>query len=244
MACYDWHIGSEGPDFERMAIATHSRRYAGRMPAAPARKTGTWKMAYADFLTALMAFFLLMWIISGVSPEGRDEIAKHFNSNTSPTAQSAAAETSSAAGRLFTALSQQSGLVAAGDSVVLAHEVDGVRIDLVDSARNPLFDSGSGAFSPAGLALAETTGHVLMQFSEPVSIEGHTDAFSGASSTYSNWELSSDRANEARRALIAAGLAPARIRAVTGLADTRPLQAGQPHLSANRRVSILVHIHD
>ena len=227
-----------------MATATHSRRYAGRMPAAPARKTGTWKMAYADFLTALMAFFLLMWIISGVSPEGRDQIAKHFNSHAAPTAQSATEETDSAAGRLFTALSQQSGLVAAGDSVVFAREADGIRIDLVDSARNPLFDSGSGAFSAEGLALAETTGRILMQFSEPVSIEGHTDAFSGVSNAYSNWELSSDRANEARRALIAAGLAPARIRAVTGLADTRPLDAGQPHLSANRRVSILVHTRD
>ncbi|WP_430404546.1 flagellar motor protein MotB [Hyphomonas sp.] len=244
MACYELHIGSEGPDFERMATATHSRRYAGRMPVAPARKTGTWKMAYADFLTALMAFFLLMWIVSGISPEGRDEIAKHFNINAAPTAQSASAETGSAAGRLFTALSQQSGLVAAGDSVVLAREADGVRIDLVDSARYPLFDSGSGAFTPAGLALAETTGRILTQFSESLSIEGHTDAFGGASFAYSNWELSSDRANEARRALIAAGLAPARIRAVTGLADTRPLLAGQPHLSANRRVSILVHTHD
>lgn len=244
MACYELHIGSEGPDFERMATATHSRRYAGRMPAAPARKTGTWKMAYADFLTALMAFFLLMWIVSGISPEGRDEIAKHFNINAAPTAQSASAETGSAAGRLFTALSQQSGLVAARNSVVLAREADGVRIDLVDSARNPLFDSGSGAFTPAGLALAETTGRILTQFSESLSIEGHTDAFGGANFAYSNWELSSDRANEARRALIAAGLAPARIRAVTGLADTRPLLAGQPHLSANRRVSILVHIHD
>lgn len=214
------------------------------MPAAPARKPGTWKMAYADFLTALMAFFLLMWMVSGVSAEGRDEIARHFNSNAAPTAASATAEAGSAADRLFTALSRQSGLVAAGDSVVLAREAIGVRIDLVDSARNPLFDSGSGAFSPSGLALARTTGDILRQFSEPVSIEGHTDAFSAGSATYSNWELSSDRANEARRALIAAGLAPARIRAVTGLADTRPLQAGQPHLSANRRVSILVHIHD
>ena len=214
------------------------------MPAAPARKAGTWKMAYADFLTALMAFFLLMWILSGVSPEGRDEIASYFNSNASPTAQASAVQPDSAAGRLFTALSQQSGLIEGGDSVVLAREADGVRIDLVDSARHPLFDSGSGAFTQEGIALAEAAGRVLTQFSEPVSIEGHTDAFSATGTAYSNWELSSDRANEARRALITAGLEPARIRAVTGLADTRPLDAGQPHLSANRRVSILVHTHD
>jgi chemotaxis protein MotB len=227
-----------------MATATLSRRYAGRMPAAPARKAGTWKMAYADFLTALMAFFLMMWIISGVSPEDRDEIASYFSYNATTTAPASALQDSSAAGLLFAALGQQAGLVAAGDSVVFTQEADGVRIDLVDSARRPLFDSGSGAFTQDGLALAEETGRVLMQFSERVSIEGHTDAFTSTSAAYSNWELSSDRANEARRALIAAGLEPSRIRAVTGLADTRPLDAGQPHLSANRRVSILVHTHD
>jgi chemotaxis protein MotB len=61
-----------------MAYATTHRQLAGRMPAPPARKMGTWKMAYADFLTALMAFFLLMWMVSGVSPDARAAIAAEF----------------------------------------------------------------------------------------------------------------------------------------------------------------------
>ena len=74
-----------------MAYASISRPGAGRMPVAPARKAGTWKLAYADFLTALMAFFLLLWLVSGVSPEGRAEIANYFHPRNDAT-QGAAAE--------------------------------------------------------------------------------------------------------------------------------------------------------
>jgi chemotaxis protein MotB len=227
-----------------MATATHSRRYAGRMPVAPARKTGTWKMAYADFLTALMAFFLIMWLISGVSADDRAEIAATFHNKAAPTLTMTAVLPDSTASQLISTLSAQSDLADAGDSVHFTSEANGVRIDLVDSESRPLFDSGSGAFTAEGLALATAAGEALSQFSQTISIEGHTDAFSATSSAYSNWELSADRANEARRALISAGLDASRIRAVTGLADTRPLDAGQPHLSANRRVSILVHTND
>jgi len=227
-----------------MATATHSRRYAGRMPVSPARKTGTWKMAYADFLTALMAFFLIMWLVSGVSADDRAEIAATFHNKAAKSQTITAVLPDSTASQLVTALTTQSGLANAGDNVILTREADGVRIDLVDSASRPLFDSGSGAFTAEGLALAEATGQALSPFSQTISIEGHTDAFGAAGNAYSNWELSADRANEARRALIMAGLDASRIRAVTGLADTRPLDAGQPHLSANRRVSILVHTND
>ncbi|WP_035618279.1 flagellar motor protein MotB [Hyphomonas johnsonii] len=210
------------------------------MPVAPARKAGTWKMAYADFLTALMAFFLIMWLVSGVSPEDRAEIADYFHSKTTPAVAITTAAPDSPAGQLFTTLSQQPGLADAGDNVVLTTEADGVRIDLVDSAQRPLFDTGSGALTAAGRDLVALTSQALAPFDAPVSIEGHTDAFTGAG-TYSNWDLSAERASEARRALTQAGLAASRIRAVSGLSDTQPLYPGQPHLSANRRISILVH---
>jgi len=87
-------------------------------------------------------------------------------------------------------------------------------------------------------AAAET----LAPLSNPLSIEGHTDAFSLTAAGYSNWELSSDRANEARRLLEAGGVAPARFMAVTGLSDTKPLDPGQPHLAQNRRISLKVHL--
>lgn len=226
-----------------MAYATYSSQSAGRMPVAPARKAGTWKMAYADFLTALMAFFLLMWLVSGVSADDRAEIADYFHNRTPGAATSVAVQSGpSAADRVFSALSENPALVAAGSSVVLAKEADGIRIDLVDTAERPLFDRADGHFTETGLALARDTAAALAVTEGTLTLEGHTDAFPSLTPGYSNWELSSDRANEARRVFEAAGIAPQRIRGVTGLADTRPLIAAQPHLPVNRRVSILVQV--
>lgn len=213
------------------------------MPVAPARKAGTWKMAYADFLTALMAFFLLMWLVSGVSADDRAEIADYFHNRT-PDAATAVAVTSgpSATDRVFSAISENPALVAAGSSVVLAKEADGIRIDLVDTAERPLFNRADGRFTDTGRALARETATALAGTEGTLVLEGHTDAFPSLSPGYSNWELSSDRANEARRVFEAAGITPERVRGVAGLADTRPLVAAQPHLPVNRRVSILVQV--
>ena len=76
----------------------------------------------------------------------------------------------------------------------------------------------------------------------PFSIEGHTDSDPINRVNYSNWDLSADRANAARRALLAQGIAPSRVRSVAGLADTRPLDANSTNLPQNRRLSIVVHI--
>jgi chemotaxis protein MotB len=213
------------------------------MPVAPARKAGTWKMAYADFLTALMAFFLLMWLVSGVSADDRAEIADYFHNRAPDTATAVSVQSGpSAADRVFSALSENPALVAAGASVVLAKEADGIRIDLVDTAERPLFDRADGRFTESGLALARDTADALAGTTGTLVLEGHTDAFPSLTPGYSNWELSSDRANEARRILQAAGVAAERIRGVAGLADTRPLIPAQPHLPVNRRVSILVQV--
>lgn len=223
-----------------MAYATTHRQLAGRMPAPPARKMGTWKMAYADFLTALMAFFLLMWLVSGVSPDARAAIAGEFK--TRETALAAAPLPSSETADLFSLLQLSESLKGAGESVILSMEPDGVRLDLVDTAGRPLFESASGALTAEGAKLVSAAAATLAPLSNAVSIEGHTDAFSLASTGYSNWDLSSDRANEARRLLEAGGVAGARFQAVTGLADTQPLEPGQPHLAQNRRISLKVHL--
>ena len=143
---------------------------------------------------------------------------------------------------LFSLLQLSETLKAAGESVILSHEADGVRLDLVDTAGRPLFESASGALTPEGRALVAAAAETLAPLANPLSIEGHTDAFSLVSAGYSNWELSSDRANEARRLLEAGGVAPARFQAVTGLSDTQPLDPGQPHLAQNRRISLKVHL--
>ena len=225
-----------------MAYATTHRNHAGRMPALPARKLGTWKMAYADFLTALMAFFLLMWLVSGVSPDDRSAIAAKFRLKDAAVPAAALAPEGSEAADLLGLLQLSETLKAAGESVILTVEPDGVRLDLVDSAGRPLFESASGALSAEGAALVAAAATTLAPLANALSIEGHTDAFSLTRTGYSNWELSSDRANEARRLLEAGGVDPARFQAVTGLADTHPLDPGQPHLAVNRRISLKVHL--
>lgn len=206
----------------------------------PARKQGTWKLAYADFLTALVALFMLMWLVSGVSKEDRAVIASEFTGNRVTVSEStllAASQTE----QLIAKLKLSVDLAAAGDNLMVSGGEDGVRIELIDSGSRPLFATGSGALTEDGAALVAAVAHVLAGAEYPVSIEGHTDAFSMAGSEFSNWELSSQRANEARRALEAAGFAAERVTSVTGFADTRPLEAGQPHLAANRRISLQVH---
>lgn len=207
----------------------------------PARKMGTWKLAYADFLTALAAFFLLMWLISGVSKEDRALIAAEFTGKPAQTALTTGVAASEAE-QLAASLALSGALATAGDSLRVSAEASGVRVELVDTASRPLFDTGHGALSADGMSLIQAVAGALHALPFEISIEGHTDAFSMGSSEFSNWELSSSRANEARRALEAAGIAASRIRAVTGYADTRPLREGQPHLAANRRISLEIHL--
>ena len=227
-----------------MAIATTNlQRFPGRRPGAPRRKMGTWKMAYADFLTALMAFFLMLWLVSGVSPESRTVIADYFTGDNSSAATSGPlveirqTETF----RLYETLRTDEALSAAGDNLQLVQEADGIRINLIDTEDRPLFALDSGALTDAGADLTRQLGLAMSGLAEPLTIEGHTDAFATHDSKRTNWDISSERANAARRILVAAGVSPARVRAVTGLADTQPLNPGEPHLSANRRISILLH---
>lgn len=227
-----------------MADATISRRYGGRRPQAPARKMGTWKLAYADFLTALVAFFLLMWLINGVPGDERTEIANFFTDRQSSETTSLNAPDDTASHQLFSMLSLNDDLAQLGDSIILAETVNGVRIEMVDQANRNLFDSGQGELTETGHALAYLIGDLLAPLPVYLSLEGHTDAFSSATENYSNWELSSDRAHAARRTLIQAGFPQEHIKAVVGLADTTPLVPGQPHLPVNRRVTILVQFED
>ena len=221
-----------------MAYANSFRRSAGRKPVAPARKMGTWKLAYADFLTALCAFFLVMRIVHGVSAEDKSEIARQFGGDvTSVTTASAAP---SEAENLAETLRNDVRLSAFGSSVAIRAEPDAVRINLTDMDMRPLFESGKGALNASGAQLVHLTGQVVSGFSLPISIEGHTDSNPSEIPGYSNWELSADRANSARRLMEQAGVDPSRFVAVTGLSDTQPLLNDAPHLPANRRISIVL----
>jgi len=221
-----------------MAVAYSSRRNQGRKPAASARKLGTWKLAYADFLTALCAFFLIMWIIQGVSKQERQSIAQQFGAETeTPVPNDDKAKVSQA---LANTLRDNPDLAAYGSSVTISSEANFIRIELSDMAERPLFETGDGRLNQTGRHLTQLTGRAIAALPLPIKIEGHTDSHPSRTLGYSNWELSSDRANSARRLLIQAGVDEARILAVTGLAHTRPLLQDAPEDAANRRLSIVL----
>lgn len=224
-----------------MAYTAATQRYQGRTPRAraPGRKLGTWKMAYADFLTALMAFFLLMWLVNGVTPEDRSALADYFNGDSKSVAISSSHEDIAALARL---IEDDPILANDGANVMITTTPTHIRINLMDASESPLFDSGNGLLNEKGRKLTIAAGRAIRAFRFPVTVEGHTDAFPSTIPDYSNWELSSARANAARRAIEDAGVDPARIRSVSGLADTVPLNPGEPHKAANRRISIILDI--
>jgi chemotaxis protein MotB len=249
---------------------------------------GAWKIAYADFVTAMMAFFLLMWLLGSTSKYDKQGIEDYFNaplstlfggkdgsgaarssvingggrdlsstrpgeatkSQTEPmpktTARIAADDDARRLKQLkekLTALIENTpALRAFKDQIRIDITSEGLRIEIVDSLKRPMFASGSSKLeSYVGVILAQI-GASMNDVDNRVSIAGHTDAvpYSGGQAGYSNWELSSERANAARRSLIAGGMSEGKILQVRGLADVLPLNKAVADEPTNRRISILV----
>ncbi|MEL6693011.1 MAG: OmpA family protein, partial [Pseudomonadota bacterium] len=135
-------------------------------------------------------------------------------------------------------------LASFGASVRITEEPNFVRIDLSDMAERPLFETGDGRLNSTGERLVRLAGSAISLIDLPILIEGHTDAHPSLTDGYSNWELSADRANSARRLLMEAGVNEARITGVAGLAHTQPLLQNAPEDAANRRISIVLVIRD
>ena len=117
---------------------------------------------------------------------------------------------------------------------------EGLRIQIMDEVKSPMFATGSAEPNDRARDLLKKVAPVLQKLPEAISIAGHTDATPYAGLGKTNWELSSERANTARRLLTDAGLPEARIRTVTGHADRDPLLPGDPFAAANRRIAIVV----
>jgi chemotaxis protein MotB len=119
---------------------------------------------------------------------------------------------------------------------------DGLRIQIVDEQSRPMFDSGSAIVKPYMRELLREIGHVLQDVPNRITLEGHTDAqpYSGGDRGYSNWELSSDRANASRREIVAGGLPEDRMLLVQGLASSNLFVPAEPANPMNRRISIIV----
>src|SRR5689334_17655119 len=271
---------------------------------------GAWKVAYADFVTAMMAFFLVMWLVTAVSKEQRAAIFEYFKNPSMETGKSVKAapgqmgpggastspinlgggldalrsratqvadigataamirreqpdskktkEQAEAEAReqvaeaehkkletlmeeLKEAVSKSQALEPFKDQLLLDITPEGIRIQIVDAQNRPMFDVGSARLRDYTQAILHELAPYLTSVPNRISITGHTDIrpYPGQGG-YSNWELSADRANAARRALVAAGLPDEKIARVVGLASSVLFDRNDPQNAINRRISIVI----
>jgi chemotaxis protein MotB len=270
---------------------------------AGGRHGGAWKVAYADFVTAMMAFFLLLWLLNVTTDEQKHGIADYFapksvsrsnsgagglmggismategariSQNAPPTvvvelsppkqrkptdqdqkepggdldedellkqmAEREQQQFQEAEQQIRQAIQESPELAGMANSLIIDNTPEGLRIQLVDQARQSMFQSGSTTLDDQARRLMEQIADVVRKMPNRISITGHTDALPFRTKNgYGNWELSADRANASRRALLDAGLDPQRIAYVTGKAATEPLIADDPSNPSNRRISIVL----
>jgi chemotaxis protein MotB len=252
---------------------------------------GAWKVAYADFVTAMMAFFLLLWLLSTSSKATLDGIAEYFTptvgvkdskgigfmggstpnvvgdmktDKTSPgivTGQSPTGDTPNSPekqapteakedGYLFDkaqqaikkAFESDPSMREFADNILVEQTPEGLKIEMRDSDKKPMFRVGTAELTEDGRRMLTRMSGLIDKMPNFISITGHTDASSPLRSRpeYTNWELSMDRANAARRALLAAGMDKERPKKVTGFADKELIDPNNPRSPRNRRVTVIL----
>jgi chemotaxis protein MotB len=262
---------------------------------------GSWKVAFADFATAMMAFFLLMWLMGATDEKQKGAISEYFNNPSaipgastvpSPSAiqgvggastsmikagggmelhkapappadqtppspgaqvdvtperalleaeeQADSERLEGLLGQLREAIDNREALAPYKDQILLDITPEGVRIQIVDHERRSMFPLGSAMLEQYSANILREIAGIVDGVPNRLSISGHTDVRPYVKPNYSNWELSADRANAARRAMIAGGLSPDRIGRVVGLASSVLLDTQAPDSSLNRRISIIV----
>ncbi|KGE50979.1 flagellar motor protein MotB [Xanthomonas axonopodis] len=257
---------------------------------------GAWKVAFADFVTAMMAFFLVLWLMAATTKQQRAAISEYFR-NPSPlsgkspapspgmngpggastsmiklggTADMAkgqkdemgrkrdnAADTSldsrakdkkrleALMQDLKEAIDKSQALEPFKDQLLLDLTPDGLRIQIVDKQNRPMFDIGRDQLKPYTVAILRELSSFINQVPNHISITGHTDTTAYSSDAgYTNWELSADRANAARRALVGGGMSDAKVTRVVGLSSSVLFDKTDPQNPINRRISIVVMTQD
>lgn len=233
---------------------------------------GAWKIAYADFVTAMMAFFLMLWLLGSLSDAKKLGLSRFFSS---PSAMVSSAGTNSSVldftgeprpesefdpdpndpaegqeelplDELLLKLKEQIETSEAfkdyQDQLQLEITVEGLRIQMMDDEERPMFDVGSPKLRSYADEMLQTMGKTIATVPNRVSIAGHTDArtYRSGRTDYSNWELSADRANAARRAMAQSLPVDVKFGRIVGLADSVPYDREDPFNPANRRISIVV----
>lgn len=256
-----------------------------RSAAAKAvRHGGAWKLAYADFMTAMMAFFLLMWLLSSVTTKELAGIAEYFRTplKVAILGGKSAADNSGVIPGGGPDTTRRDGQLARGDvarqvqvesperkdaarlralkarlekvidanpllqqfrkQLLIDITTEGLSIQIVDDQNRPMFANGSAQVQPYMRDMLREIGKALNDVPNRITLSGHTDAtqYALGDKSYSNWELSADRANASRRELITGGMDAAKVLRVVGLASTVNLDKDDPNDPVNRRISIIV----
>ncbi len=214
---------------------------------------GAWKVAYADFVTAMMALFIVLWLLNS-SERIRKAISAYFQDPSGTGQQSGSATTGtgetvsvnkdnmdSLKEQLEQALKKSPEFEKLKDYVQMSVTGEGLRVELLESEKGVFFESASPVPTGAGRELLMRLADQLRTLPNDLLIEGHTDSrpFAGRPD-YSNWELSSDRANAARRLMEGDGLRPGQVIQVRGFADHNPRDRDHPESASNRRISVIV----
>jgi chemotaxis protein MotB len=213
---------------------------------------GAWKVAYADFVTAMMALFIVLWLLSA-SEKVQKAVGGYFQDPTGSgkqtgTTRSGISETLSLNEKQLNqikekvqeAMKQIPALKDMEKQIRMTMTAEGLRIDLLETKGGLFFENGDPKPTGAGGELLKVLATELSKMPNKIVIEGHTDSTPFGRPDYSNWELSADRANSARRILMDAGLDANRISEVRGFADQRLLLQKDPTNPSNRRISIIV----
>ena len=214
---------------------------------------GAWKVAYADFVTAMMALFIVLWLMSA-DKEVQQAVSAYFNNPAGPGKQTGTAaagvgnsievpkdDMSKLAEKIQQALMTVPNFRNLKDHVEITVTSDGLRIELLETEAGMFFESGRPLPSENGGELLTRLAEELGKLPNNLLIEGHTDAKPFASDgSYSNWELSSDRANSARKIMQAHGVRPEQVAQVRGCADRQLRHPEDPDGASNRRISVIV----
>jgi chemotaxis protein MotB len=214
---------------------------------------GAWKVAYADFVTAMMALFIVLWLLNS-SQKVQKAVGGYFR-DPSGTAEKAGSDMNGV-GENFVLTKDnmdeikdqlEKTIREVPDFEKLKNNIDmtvtneGLRIELTESANGTFFDSGSSKISKDGIELLSALATELGKLPNTIAMEGHTDSKPySAASTYTNWELSSDRANAARRLMLLHGIRTDQVTQVRGFADQRLRKKENPLDPSNRRISLIV----
>jgi chemotaxis protein MotB len=252
---------------------------------------GNWKIAYADFVTAMMAFFLLMWLIGSTAEGDRKGIAEYFQTplrvalaggtgsgDASSVIKGGGENLTRSAGqvqrsddpvrrqtinlqaaraemkrremeklkglkrRFEDAIEKNKKLAQFKNQIRLELTPEGLQVTVVDELNRPMFDTGRAALKDYTVDIMHQIGALLNDVDNYISLAGHTDAaqYALGERGYSNWELSTDRANASRRELVAGGMKESKVLRVVGLGSSLPLDPENPLDPANRRISLVV----